>query len=399
MAAVLLAGAACAPTCPVCVQASWVLPSTPAMAALSPAPAAARPAEREKIAVLPIEDDDLFRAERAELRLLRPASKTTGARCAFEGVRATERARAQGWLATTLLHVASMEGKPEELWVQTVGWGGAEQATWAAPWNSKLDVVDRYRVAFFALTRYEDGGGIIGDLLSGSDKGALREGPVTVCETKDWDACEASSSAWKDSAGGLAACFAGEDDVTTEVLVRSDGPAPRCEIAYLDAAEGRAGQREACLCGALTASSAFRTRPGRRTVRVRFEAPDLAGKPRPELRVLESTTNLDAEEDWHLPRRGGKGDAPSVHRLVVDNLDALAAPLARCAAPADRLVVADVDVQEHGAIGGARLVTDVAPRDAAACIEKALGRAAFTCTSDGKAAKVRIAAAWPEAAP
>jgi hypothetical protein len=406
----------------VCVQASWVLPPTPAT---PPAPAAAPTADRAEIAVFPIQDGVLFRAERAELRLLlasqlarlapdhailplaevdaklRPVSKTTGARCAFDGEPAERRAREQGWTVTELMHVLGTQGKPEELWVQTHGWDDAESATWTALWDSRLDVADRYRVAFFALTRQQDGGGLVGGIVtSGSNQGALREGPVTVCETKRWSAC-ADSSAWKDGAGGLAACFAGEDDVTTEVLVRSDGPAPRCEIAQLDAAEGRWGQREACLCRALTASAAFRAKPGRRTVRVRFEAPDLAGKPRPELRVLEATTNLHAEDDRHVPRTGRevKAGGESVHRLVVDNVDALAAPLARCATPSNRLAVADIDVQEHGAVSGARLVTDLASKDAAACVEKALGRAAFACTSDGKAAKVRIAAAWPEAAP
>jgi hypothetical protein len=171
-------------------------------------------------------------------------------------------------------------------------------------------------------------------------------------------------------------------------------------MALLDSVEGRAGQREACLCRALSASTGMRAKAGRRSVRVRYEATDLAGKPRPELRVIEVSTNLDSEADWRSIQatRDGKSEYRSLRRLVVDHLDGLAAPLARCTAPASSVVVADVEVREDGTTAGARLVTGLAKRDAAACVEKALGRAAFTCTDDGKPAKLRIAMAWPDAA-
>jgi len=398
-----------------------IAPQPPAIA-LPPAPAP--PAERAKVAVLPIDDERLFRAERAELRqilagqlarlatdhailltaevdaTLRPVSAATGARCAFEGAPVERRARGRGWLTTEVIHVIGTEGKPEELWVQVLGAHHLEAVTWTAPWDPRLDVLDRYRTSFAALSRQQDGGGLLGGLAaSGSDQGALREGPVTVCETKRFGACDASSAAWKDRAGELAACFAGEDEVAITALVQGDRAPAGCEIAGLDAAAGREGEREACLCRALTASSALRARAGRRTVRVRFEAADLAGRPRPGLSVIEVSGNLHGEKDWRSIRteREGKTEYRSAQRLVVDHLDALAAPLARCAVPAGSTVVADVDVREDGTAAGARLVTGPAGKEAASCVQRTLGRGAFTCTSDGKAAKVRIAIAWPEA--
>ena len=396
-------------------------PPSPALA-LSSSPAST--GERAKVAVLPIDDERLFRAERAELRqilagqlarlatdhailptaevdaTLRPVSAATGARCAFEGAPVERRASARGWLTTEVLHVFGTEGKPEELWVQVLGAHHLDAVTWTAPWDARFDVLDRYRASFAALARQQDGGGLIGGLAaSGSGQGALREGPVTVCETKRFGACDAVSAAWKDRAGELAACFGGEDEVAITALVQGDRAPARCEIAGLDAAAGREGEREACLCRALTASSGLRAGAGRRTVRVRFEAADLAGRLRPGLSVIEASGNLHGEADWRSIRseREGKTAYRSSQRLVVDHLDALAAPLARCAVPAGSTVVADVDVCEDGAAGGARLVAGPAGKDAAACVQRTLGRGAFNCTSDGKAAKVRIAIAWPEA--
>jgi hypothetical protein len=400
-------------------------PPPPAPAVAPPAPAVALPpAERSKVAVLPIDDELLFRAERAELRgvlanklaslatdyevipladvdaKLRPISAATGARCAFEGEPAVRRAREQGWLTTDVLHISGWKDKPDELWIQILGAHNREMSTWAGPWDSKLNLFDRYRASFAALAKKQDAALLGGLAGSGSDKDALREGPITVCETRSFSACDASSAAWKDKAGDLAGCFAGEDEATAEVLLQGDGAAPRCEIAGLNAIDGREGQREACLCRALTASAAMRAKAGRRTVRVRYEALDLAGKPRPELRVVESSTNMDSEIDYHSMRseREGKVHYSSVRRQVVDHLDGLAAPLARCAAPEGRVVVADIDVREDGAVGNTRVLTGPLRPAEIACIDKALRRGAFTCSTNGKAARVRVAVAWPERA-
>lgn len=413
-----LLGASCAVHSQAPLQATPDPQPAPAMTQPGPtAPAATLPANRPGLAVLPLDDEELFRAERAALRAelaahlarlapeyaivplagvdatIRPVSRTTGNRCAFEGEPAARRARGKGWLTTDIVHVAGLAGgKGEALWVQLFEGERAAVTTFEAPWNPALGRVDRYRAAFAGLVRAE-GGGLLGGLSgTGSGKDALREGPVTVCEHR-FLSCDPGSIDWKDRAGDLAACFAGEDDVARDVLVQGDAGAPRCEIENLDSTDGREGAREACLCRALVASAGMGRRPGRRTVRVHYEAPDLADKPRPELRVIEASTNLHATDDWRTTwrMRDGKKQYDSVRRLAVDNLDALAAPLARCAVPAGSVVVADIDVREDGAPVGAKVVSAAPDRAVAACVEKALGRSAFTCTNDGKPARVRVA--------
>ena len=411
-----LLGAACAPPSPVAPAIFMAPPPPPA----APASAARPPEHRPRLAVLPIEDDELFRAERALLRFelagqlvrlapdheilplpevdakLRPVSRVTGHRCAFEGEPAVRRAQDEGWLTTEILHVAGLQNGPgEALWVELRGGPRDGVVTFEAPWNPRLALGDRYRAAFAALVRTE-GGGLLGGLAAtGSLDGALREGSLTVCERRSF-ACEGGSIDWRDRAAEIAACFAGEDDVAEDVLVQGDGGARWCEIEDLHAADGRRGAREACLCRALAASAAMGKRPGRRTVRVRHEAPDLAGKQRPELRVIESSTNLHAEEDWHSMRSvvGGKEQYRSVQRLVVDNLDALAAPLARCAAPPGSVIVADLEIREDGVPLGGKILSGAPAPELAACVEEALARGAFLCTDDGKPARVRVAMEW-----
>lgn len=407
--------AACAPAAPIAPPIFMASPPAPA-----PAPAARPPERRPRLAVLPIEDDALFRAERALLRFelagqlvrlapdheilplpevdakLRPVSRATGHRCAFEGAPAARRAHDEGWLTTEILHIAGLaDGPGEALWVELRGSPRAIAVTFEAPWNSRLAPVDRYRAAFAALVRTE-GGGLLGGLAgTGSYEGALREGPLTVCERRSF-ACDGGSVDWRDRAAEIAACFAGEDDVTEDVLVQGDAGARWCEVEDLHATDGRRGAREACLCRALAASTAMTRRPGRRTVRVRHEAPDLAGKPRPELRVIESSTNVHAEDDWHSMRSitQGKPQYWSVRRLVVDNLDALAAPLARCAAPPGSVIVADLEIREDGVPLGGKVISGAPAPEVAACVENALTRGAFLCTNDGKPARVRVAMEW-----
>lgn len=402
-----------------------VMPAPPAPASLPPAPPAPKErVEPQKVAVLPIEEDTLFRAERADLRQtlaarlaglgsqsgefailplvevdakLRPVTKTTGARCAYEYEPAQRRAQNQGWRTTDLLHVSGVHGQSEELWVQILGYQRIEIATWVAPWDSKLNLIDRYRSAFNLLT-LQPGAGLLGGLgMSGSERGGVREGPIHVCEQKNFGECDPISSVWGDKARDLAACLAGEDDYVTHMLLQGDGPAPRCEMANLDAIDGRDGPRESCLCRALLSSAGVGAKPGRRTVRVHFEAPDLAGKPRPELRVIEASTNLHSEGDYHSIRseRDGKTSYTSLRRLIVDNLDALGHPLARCAPREGGSAVVDLDARDDGGISAARVVLGLSKKTEAACVERALQRGAFTCTDDGKPAKIRLAITWP----
>ena len=52
-------------------------------------------------------------------------------------------------------------------------------------------------------------------------------------------------------------------------------------------------------------------------------------------------------------------------------------------------------VREDGKADNTKVLVRAGKAAEAACITKALRRGAFTCTGDGKAAKVRIAMAWP----
>ncbi|UQA59796.1 hypothetical protein [Polyangium aurulentum] len=404
-----LLGASCVVTSP--AQPKVVTAQAPAAA--MPPPAMTPADERREVAVLPLDDEQLFRAERAALRAelaghlarlapdhailpiaevdakLLPVSRSTGHRCAFEGEPVERRAWEQEWMTTEVLHITGEKG--EALWVGLLDGKQKVVATFEAPWSPKLGPVDRYRAAFAAFVP-TDGGGFPGGLGGAASlDAALREGPVTVCEYHSLS-CDRGSVDWKDRAGGLAACFSGEDDVTRDVLVQGDAGTPRCEIENLDSTDSREGAREACLCRALTASAAMGTRPGRRTIRVHYEAPDLAGKPRPDLRVVEVSTNLPAEDDWHSMwlTVDGKTQYSSLRGLTIDNLEALAAPLARCAVPAGNVMVADIEVREDGTAAGGRIVSSAPDRESAACVEKALGRGAFTCTNDGKPARVRV---------
>jgi len=400
-------------------QVTYVTTPLPIATAPAAQGSSREPAAREDLAVLPIEDDKLFRAERSLLRFeltghlarllpdrkivplanvdakIRPVSASTGHLCAYEGEPIEKRARYKGWQFTRILHVAGLEKGPgEELWVEIVD-GLSTVATLQGPWNSRVPRVDAYRGAFPALVK-NDGAGMLGGLAASGDYAdALRDGPVTVCEQKFFGACEKSSVDWQDRIGSVAACFTGVDEATHDLLVQGD-VGPYCEIENLDYPDGREAKVEACLCKTLGTSSAMVKRPGRRSLRVHYEAPDLQGRPRPELRVVETTTNLESEDDWHSMSTmvAGKKEYHSIRRLTVDNLDALAAPLSRCSVPANNLVIADVEVREDGTAMGGKVVSMGLDKQAQTCIEQALGRGAFNCTDDGKSARVRVAMEW-----
>ena len=377
------------------------------------------------VAVLPLDDAGLFRRERADLRQelvnhlgrvargdeimslaevdakLRPVSKTTGQRCAFEGVPTQRKAEDAALRPTEVVHVLGTgdDGKGEELWVKIAGRGESADVTFKAPWKKGLGRAEQYRAAFAALTESEGGGLVLGFGGIGTT-GALeaaRTGALTICEQRSFAKCDPLSREWSDRAPQIAACFAGDDDETRDVLLLSEGGTRYCELANLDATDGPEGAREACLCAAIEGSTAFDKRAGRRTVRVHFESPYVVGRPRPELRVIESTTNLRAANEWHALRSAVDGkefDRP-VWRLAVQNLQSLAGPLARCTLPAGSLVVADIEVGEDGTLGASALRSGLLGRETAACIRDALTRGAFACTNNGQPARVRVTMEWP----
>lgn len=379
----------------------------------------APPAKPEKLAVLPIEDEKLFRVERLMLRFelaghlarvlpdrtivpltevntkLQPISEATGRRCAFDGEELEKRARYKGWQITRLSHVAGIaNGRGEELWVDILD-GLSTVVTFRGPWNYKLPRVDAYRGAFAALVK-DDAAAILGGLGAlGSYKDALIEGPLTVCEAKNFGACDAASVDWNDRIAQAKACFAGADEVTRDLLVQGD-VGPYCEMENLDDPGSPDLLLEQCLCKTLGTSEAMKKRPGRRTIRVHYESPDLQGKPRPELRLLETSSNLEPEDDWHSMEviANGRKEYHSIRRFAVDNLDSLAAPLARCAVASGTIVLADVDVREDGVPTAGHVVSNNVDKPTTTCIEQALTHGTFKCTSDGVSGRMRLAMQW-----
>ncbi|WP_437930245.1 hypothetical protein WMF37_13765 [Sorangium sp. So ce291] len=426
--AVSFSGIACAvvrpcPPAPVApARAAAPPPRAPLPAPVAASAAAPEDDERPELAVLPVLDDALFRDERAVLRQtlanvlaqrapdhalvpldevdaeLRPVSATTGARCAFDEVPLERRAEDAGWRWTEILRVGGLPGSSgEQLWVELVGGGNTAMVTFGGALDPTAAPLARYLKAFAALERKPDGGALLGGLAGGGGAGAVTEGAVTLCEQVPFSACRPETSSWRDRAAALAACYAGEDAAADALLI--DAPAARCEIADLDDVEGPRGKREACLCAAVRSSAGLQAAGGRRVLRVDYAAPEIAGRPRPELRVVDATTNLHAAEEWHATRSADVSRVSrSVHRLGIDNLDALAPALARCEAAPGGLVVAQLDAREDGSVERARVLSG-APRPAlAACVEKALSRGRLACTRDGKPAAVRVAVEWPAAA-
>ncbi len=190
----------------------------------------------------------------------------------------------------------------------------------------------------------------------------------------------------------LTACFKGADDERDTALV----DATRCELSKVHSPSSVRGKRETCLCAALVKSAGMKARPGRRRVSVSYEAPDLAGKLRPRLRVID-VSGLFAEADWDSIKyeEGGKKRYRSVRRLRVDNLDALAAPLARCKVKPGTQLTAELSIDASGKVATAKL-TSGASRAAKACAEKALSRGAFACPGSDKGATLRLGIRYPE---
>lgn len=402
------------------------LPPPAAVAPAKPAPAAATPRKREKVAVLPIVDDHLFRAERAWLRellaselakrdpdldvlplsqvdkTLRPVSKGNGKRCAYPAP-LLRRAQDQGWLATELGRNDGYQGKAPELWVTLEGKNG-NNVTFTSVWNRSLDRMSRYRAAFSSLVQQPESGGLgVLGALSGQPrrKNELESHGLTLCESAALAgggdllaSCAPQTQQLSSDAAALAKCFAGRDEDEQELLF--EGKA-RCELAGLDDTSGPDGHLETCLCHALDKSTAVLGSTGRRTLELDYEAHDLAGKPRPHVQVIQASDNLFSKAAWRSLKHQehGKTKYTSVRRLVVDNIDGLRTPLARCWVPSGSVVVADLSLGGDGSVESVKLRDIPGTRAASPCVEKALSHGEFNCTSDGKSASLRIAISWP----
>lgn len=419
-----MALAACGGPCPSCPvspspeRGSTPTAATPSMSSAAPAPPGASPTnERQAIAVMRIDDDELFRAERAELRKLLASELAKrlsnyeivalaevdaklvphpkgGGRCEYDEGSAARRAEREGWFTTRLVHVLGVAGQPEEMWLEVASSERTHEG-FEAVWNPKLPRVERYRAVFTTMIPSPDVLGGLG-LLEGT--ATLRDtvtiGALTLCERRTFDRCLPETKAFSDRAAAFESCFSGSDEESSALSFDSAGG---CELAGLDDPGHPDGKREQCLCTALKGSAGLSAKAGRRRLELDFEAPDLKGKPRPELRILETSSNLDAHEDWHTVRSVKDGKPTStIRRLSLPNLDDVRAPLARCAMPRGAVVIADLQPNDAGLATKARLVAGSPSPASARCIEKALTRVAWPCTEDGKSASLRVALSWPE---
>ncbi len=422
VASLTVAPTGCAPPVPQCPPAV-ILPAPVAAIPAPQMPVASR--HKRPLAVLPIEDAQLFRSERSAVRgllastlaqhaldyrvlplstvdsKLRPVSKA-GERCAFEGTPFRRQVSSQGWHATELTVVHNVTPKPAELWVK-LGGKWQPEVLLAGIWNSKLPRMQRYQSALAQLRPLQSGGGVLG-ALSGrpSFKHAARGASLTLCELEDrfLGDCAPHSTAWRDRFTEVAACYAGQDHTLDQVLVDTAAAPPRCEMTNLEQTSGPVAERERCLCAALLSSAGVTMRTARRKLRIEHEAADLSGKRRPQIRVVEVSENLHAEHDWHryelpiTPLRSAS--SMSSRRLVVDNLDAVTHPLARCRISGSGPTSAELTVAASGVVTAQRIFgagkLDQATR---ACLTGALSRARFACTRDGKTATLKVAFWWP----
>lgn len=361
-----------------------------------------------KVAVLPIEAGGLFRKERSALRtellfalkeklptrtfapldevdgVLRRASKK-GEACAFQETKDADRAEKGGFMRSEVIPIS---GKEEELWIRLHG--VEEGIGFRAKWDASRSVLERYRIAFANLIPMKPGEGLLlGGLgMRGRPRGLVGEKGFSLCahpanrkgEIASWGACSPLTESYRSLADPLRSCFSDEDDTEFSLLV--DGRA--CEAEGVDVPMGNVGRLETCTCAAI----AIRP-PGRHRLWMHFEAQDLVGRARPEMRIVEAATSLRARSGWHYAAAQKK----SVYRLEFEGLDELAAPLARCSPPPGALVTMDLELTPTGHVGGARVLSGAA--DQARCIEKMAARGRFDCPSGEASGHVRVVAEWP----
>lgn len=405
-----------APSPVVATSAASARPATHAAPPASSQPAATGPIDRDKIAVLPWEDDQLFRDERRALRVdlaralaarlpndeivalgdvdakVRPVSKS-GARCAFDGAPPSRRTDREGWLATGVSQVVGTDESPEQLWVD-LSRAGTSTTALAATWSWHGDRMAAYRSAFVSLAPGGPTnvlGGLAYDIMS--SPGAIAFDPIRLCEGAAFEACSRNTKAFADRAKDFAACFAGADEERRDLVFDEK----RCELQNVDDPSETERGRESCLCAALGKSAGVSAGKGRRELAVQFEAPDIKNKPRPALSVVSVSGDLHTESGMRsqATTSAGKTTYTSTARLEIDGLDALAAPLSRCGLAPGSFVVAELTVSDAGAVQKTQLVTKAKNAREATCLEHAFSTGAFDCTSDGKPATVRIAATFP----
>jgi hypothetical protein len=361
------------------------------------------------------DDERLFRAERLALRqkvldrlvalspsltpvsiaetdeALRPIAKS-GALCADPTVDEVSVANEQAWSRAVITHTWGVGPQVQEgIIIQVMRFGSSDMA-FEAPLTRGPDPMRTYVDAIARLTPANPMMGLLGGMVAPT--GAADRG-VSICE-RDGLECSAGSRAWLDRRAAVAACLQGEDEASVELLVETTGGTlAQCEIAGVDRPEQPVATREACLCAALGGSAARAAKAGRRSLTVGYQAPELTGKVRPTVRLIEASGNLRARDAFDYQTRAD-GVRSAVTYLGTPGLTRLATSLARCQAASGASLTAALTVSPTGETKKVTVAaTDGGPP--VACVERALVAGRFTCTTDAAAALVRVAVDWPTA--
>lgn len=394
------------------VPAPWPAPPTAA-----PAPPPAAPKERVEVAVLPIEDDEVFRAERVALRdqlgarmvalaphltlvpraavdeALRPLSKS-GKPCANPTVEPEKVVQDRGWAYTDIQTVFGSEAKGAELWIKVLRWE-QEHAGFTAPFPNG-DAAAAYASAFSRLVpQSEQWGGLLG-ALSGAPRVALDGGTLSACEKQSLFQCAPSTAQWADQKAAFSACFAGADEGREVLLFESQSDRmTRCELAAYERPEPAEAAREACLCNAAAASSALKAASGRRRLELAYLAPSLVGLPRPAVHFSRLSPSLRHRLGSYYPPEAEqkKGRVPLTYLETAGRWE-LETSLARCAPKGGAgHSTLTLSLTETGSVAEATLLGASGAKEGE-CAVNVARKARFTCPTDGKAALADVTVRW-----
>lgn len=401
------------------VGGPWVLGPAPGPMAGAPPPGSsppAPPARRYEVAVLPIRDDEIFRAERIALRdqlaarlvaldprltlvprekvdaALRPVSKT-GVPCANDTLDPEDAVKDQGWAYTSLLHVSGVRGASEELWVDVTQYD-EQVANFAAPLAAG-EPVSAYAGAIARLVPQEERAALLG-ALGGTPRVAVDGGSLTLCERTSMFQCDANTVAWSDQKAALTACFGDEDEAEEDLLFEvTAGRMTRCELSDVERPEAADSARETCLCNAMAGSSAVARAGGRRRLQMGYLAPSLLGYVRPEVLLSRLSPTLRHDERSHYPldEERKKGKTPFVF-LETAGREELSTSMGRCTPKGgEGYSVLALSIGEAGTVSGVTLV-GASGKTEGDCAVKVAKRARFSCPTDGKPASAEVTVRW-----
>jgi hypothetical protein len=394
--------------------APWPAPQAPAA---PPTPAVAVPKERVEVAVLPIEDDEVFRAERIALRdqlaarivalapnltlvprdkvdeALRPLSKS-GKPCANPSVEPEEVVQDRGWAYTDIDTVFGSETKGAELWIKVLRWE-REIAGFAGPFPSG-DAAAAYATAFSRLVlQTEEWGGLLG-ALSGTPRVALDGGTLTACERQSLFQCAPTTAQWADQKAAFSTCFEGDDEGREELLFEvASGRMTRCELSAYERLEPATSAREACLCNAAAASSAMKAASGRRRLELNYLSPALVGYERPTAHFSRLSPAIRHHlGSYYPPEAEQKRGRVPVTYLETAGRREFETSLARCTPKGGAgYSTLTLSLTETGAVAEATLLGASGKKEGE-CAVSVARKARFTCPTDGKTAVADVTVRW-----